>query len=227
MTFVIAALTLRRLLRGRAVWISVLIAALPIAFVAILRAQSTEPLTDVDDILVFVMLLLAIIPGMFVASSIGEDIEDRTMTYVWSRPVPRWAVLAGKLLALAPLVAVLVAGSWFVAVLLATGSPPSTLSVVALAAGSFTACFVAAAISTLVPKHGMSLTIAYMLFFDIPVGVMPISLAKLSLTYQLRTLSDHPGSPFVSEPIDGAIGLAVLGALWIAVALWRIRRLET
>ena len=226
MTGVIAHLTLVRLFRGRAVWISALIAALPVAFSAILTSQGRRP--DPIGLLIFENLILAILPGMFIASSIGEDIEDRTTTYVWSRPIPRWSVLAGKLLALAPLVAALVATCWTVAMYIGTGELPPAISVVALAAGPIACCFMAAAIATLVPKHGMPLTIAYMLFFDIPVGMMPLSLAELSITHQMRTLSTvfSPADPAFAESAGGASGLAVLAALWLMVALWRIRRLE-
>ena len=220
---VIAQLTLRRLFRGRAVWISVLIAALPVVFAGVMRSQGRFELVSIFDIVAFTTLLLAVLPGMFVAASIGEDIEDRTTTYVWSRPVPRWAMPAGKLLALGPLTAALVGTSWITAVSIGTHALPSTLSIIAFLTGTLVACMAAAAIGTLVPKHGMSLSIAYMLFFDIPVGAMPFSLAELSITHQLRAFSGVlPGV----EPTGGAIGLAVLGSCWLAVTVWRNARRE-
>ena len=221
---VIAQLTRVRLFRGRAVWVSVVIAALPIVFASAVRAQGQHSNMQVD-VLVFQTLLLAVLPAMFVASSIGEDIEDRTTTYLWSRPVPRWSVLAGKLVALAPLSAALVVGSWIASVFAGTHAMPSGLSILALATGAIAVCLVSAGIASLVPKHGMPLTIAYMLFFDIPVGVMPVSLAELSVTHQLRALAQVV--PEIRDaPSGGAIGLAVLGTIWLGIALWRIRRLE-
>ena len=179
--FVIARLTLTRLFRGRAVWISAIIAALPMAFAAAARSNFGKS-NVADDILAFEMLLLAIVPAMFVSSSIGDDIEDRTTTYLWSRPVPRWSVIVGKLIALAPLSALVIMASWSASVFVGNRALPPAQSTVALAVGTIVACFACAGIATLVPKHGMPLTIAYMLFFDLPVGVMPISLAKLSIT---------------------------------------------
>jgi ABC-2 type transport system permease protein len=221
---VVASLTLRRLFRGRAVWISVIIAALPIIFTAALRSQTSKPSLEVDT-LVFETLLLAILPAMFVSSSIGEDIEDRTTTYLWSRPVPRWSVIAGKLFALAPLAAALVVGSWTAAILVGNHALPSLLSVVGLAVGALVVCCACTGIAILVPKHGMPLSIAYMLFFDIPVGAMPISLAELSITHQLRALSSV--IPEITDaPAGGALGLAILAVLWLSLSFWRIRRLE-
>ena len=219
---VLAQLTLTRLMRGRAVWVSAIIAALPVVFAAAIRANGNPNVAL--DVLAFEMLMLAIIPPMFVASSIGEDIEDRTTTYLWSRPVPRWSVLAGKLIALAPLSALLVALSWVVAVYVGEMRFPSAQSTIALAAGALAISLVSSGLGTLLPKHGMAMTIAYMLFFDLPVGAMPISLANLSVTHHVRAVAG-----IVSEKTtvtEGAIGLLVLGGLWLAVAVWRMRRLE-
>ncbi|HLL25247.1 MAG TPA: hypothetical protein VK427_24095, partial [Kofleriaceae bacterium] len=68
------------------------------------------------------------------------------------------------------------------------------------------------------------LSIAYMLFFDLPVGAMPISLANLSITYQMREVGDERLFP-AGGSVTG-VGLAMLGIVWLAIALWRFRRLE-
>ena len=226
---VIAQLTLTRLARGRAVWASAIIAALPIAFAAILHTKTSANTRAISiDVVAFEMMLLAIIPPMFVASSVGEDIEDRTTTYVWSRPVPRWAVLGGKLLTLAPIAALLLCTSSIVAVYAGPRELLSAQTVISIAAGAIALSFVSAGLATLVPKHGMALTIAYMLFFDLPVGAMPISLANLSITHHVRAVSallgNNPGSE--TSVLGGAIGLVVVGGIWLVVAVWRMRRLE-
>ncbi len=69
-----------------------------------------------------IILLLVLIATLFAASrSIYEEIEDRTMLTLMSKPVSRWEVLLGKylgivaaaLLAVAVLGAVLAAATWF------------------------------------------------------------------------------------------------------------------
>lgn len=220
---IIARLTLTRIFRGRAVWISAIIAALPLAFAAAISAKQHSNI--VGDILAFELLLIAIIPAMFVSASIGEDIEDRTTTYLWSRPVPRWSILVGKLLTLAPLSALVILTSAMASVYVGQRTILPAAPALALVAGTVVACFACAGIATLVPKHGMPLTISYMLFFDLPVGAMPISLAKLSITFQLRSLADVPSNVPTTQ-LGGAAGLAALSVVWLAIALWRIRRLE-
>ena len=88
-TATIASLTWRRLLRGRALWVSLAIALLPVLFAVIHRQLGMPP--QQRDLFVFETLIQVLLAPMFVASSIGEEIEDRTTTYLWSRPVPRWA----------------------------------------------------------------------------------------------------------------------------------------
>jgi ABC-type transport system involved in multi-copper enzyme maturation permease subunit len=160
---------------------------------------------------------------MFVGASIGEEIEDRTSTYLWSRAIERWAVLAGKLFALTPIVIALVVASWVIAIEILIGAAPSVMSCVALAAGSLVASLAAAGISTVVPKHGMALTIGYMLV-DNFVGVLPISLREISITHQTRVLAHLEGGPVViAAPV---IALLVIGAVWSAIGFVRIRRIE-
>lgn len=222
-TRTIAALTLKRLMRGRALWVGVIIASLPVLFASALRSQSGARAPD--DVMGFQLLLLAVLPPMFVASSIGEEIEDRTTTYLWSRPLPRWAMLAGKLCALVPISIGFSVASFSLAALAGSSALPSAMPTVALAAGAAVIALVAAGIATLVPKHGLPLSIAYMLFFDLPVGVMPVSLAELSVSHQVLTIAGiaPDGS---GDVVTAALALAVLGAVWLGVALIRIRRLE-
>jgi len=214
----LAAVTWLRLLRGRALWVAILIACVPSAYASLIRGRGWGSIGD--ELLAFELLVTAVLAPMFVASSIGEDIEDRTATYLWSRPIPRWAVLAGKLAALVPLAAVLVLGGWAVAANIAWGTLPALATFVALALGVIAVAFVATAITCLAPRHGMALTIVYMLFVDHAVGALPAKLAEISISYQVRQLADP------ATGTRGALALVIVGTVWSLVALWRVRRLE-
>ena len=219
---VIAGLTLKRLLRGRTLWVAAVIALVPVAFGAILRQQG--PRGDLtDELLTFQMLVLAVLPPMFIASSIGEEIEDRTMTYLWSRPLPRWAVVVGKLLALAPISMVLVVVSWHLACALGLTVVPPLRTHAALAAAAAVVSSISTGIAVLVPRHGMALTIGYMLM-DFWVGIMPASIQNLSVLHHVNTISTLPADG--PGPATAAVWLAGVAAGWLGVALWRIRGLE-
>ncbi|HEY6173254.1 MAG TPA: ABC transporter permease subunit [Kofleriaceae bacterium] len=216
----LAGVTLTRLGRGKALWLCALIAALPIGFGAIMHARHVAPFYN--DLFVLWRLILALLSAMLVASSIGEDIEDRTGTYLWSRPIARWAVLVGKLCALTPIVVVLVVASWFATIEVWTAGAPTAISCVGLAAGSVTACMVAAGIATVVPKHAMALTIGYMLV-DNFVSAWPFSLRELMLAHQTTALAGIADDAAIVTPV---IALAAIAGAWAAIGLVRIRRLE-
>ncbi|MEO7733387.1 MAG: hypothetical protein ABIY55_20665 [Kofleriaceae bacterium] len=218
----LAGVTLRRLARGKALWIGALIAALPIIYAYIVH--TAKGVGTADDLFIFVRPLLALLCGLFIGASIGEEIEERTSTYLWSRAIERWAVLAGKLFALAPIVIGMIVVAWAIAVEVLTGSAPSALSCGALAAGALAASLTAAGISTLVPKHSMALTTGYMLV-DNFLGLLPISLREISITHQVRMLAHLDGGPLLI--VTPVIGLAVISAVWGTIGFVRIRRLES
>ena len=221
MTGTIAALTVKRLLRGRTVWIGLGIAALPLIFAAVARRRGGH----VADLVILLELLFAVLPPLFVASSIGDEIEDRTTTYLWSRPVPRWTILAGKLVALVPIVIALQVATAAAALAIAGGPALSIRACAAMASGAAAASLVAAGIATLVPKHGMALAICYVLLFDLPVGFLPASLRQASITHDVRTVAGLDPT-FADAVSPAAVGMVVVAGVWLALALYRIRRLE-
>jgi len=212
----------KRLGRGKALWIAVLFAALPVVYASIVRSRHMSD--SASDLFNVSTLLLAIVPAMFISSSIGEEIEERTSTYLWSRPIARWAVLVGKLVALVPIVIALVVGGWYAGLRTEQASAPLVSSCLALAVGCVAASLIAAGIATVVPKHGMSLTIGYMLV-DVFIGALPFSLRELSITHQTGVIA-RLGSEL--PPTSSAmIAMAIVAGIWGVVAFVRIQRLET
>jgi ABC-type transport system involved in multi-copper enzyme maturation permease subunit len=217
----LAAITFKRLTRGKALWIGALIAALPLIYASVVKAGHGS--ASAGDLFRLPVLLLVLLPAMFVSASIGEEIEDRTSTYLWSRPIARWAVLAGKLSALVPVVIALIVGGWVVASEGWSGAAPSLRSCAALGAASVASALVAAGIATIVPRHGMAMTIGYMLV-DTFIGALPFSLRELSISHQADVLANlDGGSPGIATPL---VAMLVVSGLWAAIALSRIRRLE-
>jgi ABC-2 type transport system permease protein len=226
----IAGLTLARLRRGRAVWAALGIAMIPAMAAIVLRDQvhgESDRAEMITTLYVPQVLVLAILPALFVASSIGEEIEDRTITYLWSRPLPRWHVIAGKLVALAPVSVAISLVGWLLAVKIGIDAVAPARTVIGLGAAALAISMVSAGISTVAPKHGMALTIIYMLLFDLPIGEIPASLQILSVTHQARMIagiSSHGIAP--GGTAAPAITMAVIAAIWLGIGLWRIRRLE-
>jgi len=218
----LAGVTLTRLGRGKALWIGCLFAALPIMYATGVHARHVKPAPD--DLFKISLLLLALLPAMYIGASVGEELEDRTSTYLWSRPIARWAVLAGKLCALTPIVIGLIVGGWFAAIEIWTEAAPSLASCLALTAGCIAASLVAAGIATVVPKHGMALTIGYMLV-DLFIGALPFSLNELSITNQANVLANLGHAPIeITTPL---IAMVVVTGLWGVVSFRRVKHLES
>jgi ABC-type transport system involved in multi-copper enzyme maturation permease subunit len=213
--FTLVGVTLRRFSRGRAVWAVVPIALLPVLFASFVH--------DPDAIKGPQLLIMGLLPPVFVASAIGEEIEDRTSTYLWSRPLPRWTLLVGKLLALAPLATLLIVGGWFLAVQVGVGHAPAARSILAFGAGALAVCAMAAGIGTLVPKHGMALSLIYFFVIDLAVGAIPAPVRQISITYHVRSLGAFDSPNAIAQR---AITMSIVAAIWLAIALWRLRRLE-
>ena len=213
----LTGVTLLRLVRGKALWFGATFAAVPVAFTAVMRVLGVAPF--LDDIFVVWRLLGALLAAMLVGSSIGEEVEDKTGTYLWSRPIARWAVLAGKLGALAPVVVALGLVSWCAATVAWTRTAPAAASCASLLASSAAACAVAAGIACLVPRHALALTIGYLLVDDF-AGALPFSVRQLTIANHAGAIAERSGTATATVAI-----LAIAG-VWLAIGAWRIRRLE-
>ncbi|HEY4242618.1 MAG TPA: hypothetical protein VGM88_22525 [Kofleriaceae bacterium] len=217
----LAQVTWTRVLRGRALWVAIGIGVLPL-LVAVFLSVMPRGTTRTEVLFAVISLLIAILPAMFVGASLADELEAKTAAYLWSRPIPRWAVLAGKLLALAPLAAGIVLVAWLASTELTSNHPPSAASCVAVVVGTLSSSVIASAIAAWWPSHGMSVTIAYMIFVDLSIGAMPSTIEELSISHQMRTIAGMTGSPLW----HGALGLAILTAVWGWLAVRRMRRLE-
>jgi len=220
----IAGLTWTRLWRGRAIWVSGFLAALPVLIASVVGRNGPNP-GGIDDVLEVSIWLLAIMPALHLASSLSDELEERTAAYLWSRPIPRWTIITGKMLALIPLVAAMeILGAVIAGQRLGALGTTMTVDRVAigLGLGVFAASCCSLGISTLWPKHGMAISMVYILFVDLAIGVIPASLQNLSITHHVRSIIDQDGQ-LTATPL---IGLGAIALVWLAVALSRIRRLE-
>jgi ABC-2 type transport system permease protein len=107
-------LSLSRMLWSRSTIFMALVVGLPVVIAAIVRGLEVAGLTGgkVDGVaisgpalfgsMIWLMFLRFIVPVLAVfygTSLIADEIEDKTITYLFTRPIPRGAVMAGKYLA--------------------------------------------------------------------------------------------------------------------------------
>lgn len=122
----ILRLSLRQLLSKWRIAIILLLAAAPVALVALIRAFNADMQgDDLDDLaagILAVLMVTAVLPIVtmtLATASFGNEVEDRTLNYLVLNPVSRWSIVLAKMLApvviAGPVLAVsgmLVAGVW-------------------------------------------------------------------------------------------------------------------
>jgi ABC-type Na+ efflux pump permease subunit len=225
-TIIIARLTLVRTFRGRTWIVALLLMLFPLLIAAL--ARRPEP---VFALLLKMPLLLA--TAVMLAPALADELESKTHTYLWSRPVSRTALLYGKLLALAPPIMVGFAASAVGVWLIVGGDDPTVLArtlgaiaLTTLAAGGF-----AVGAGAIFTRRPLVVVLAYLLIGESLLQFVPL-LQKLSLAYYawgVAGLTPPGSSRQLLEPVSGpgaALGLLILGGSWLALGAWRVTRGE-
>ncbi len=223
-TTALARLALRRILRGKTMWVALGVSLLPCVVAIAMTANNQYPVKIWSDLLILVLPLIAIIPPILVASSLSDEIDEKTAAYLWSRALPRWSVVAGKLLGLAPVATGAIVLGMVVSWLIIGG--PSAVSpglfgqsILGVAAGTIAASVVSAMFATLAPRFAVPLAIGWLLL-DSLVGSLDINLHVLAVSFGARAFAQN------HDVVTGAISLLVLTTIALIIAVRRIDRIE-
>lgn len=231
-------LTLGQLLRQRRALLLALLAAIPVAIALLFRFTSSEGESRLPEFVAAVMENFVVAIGLPLTAlilgtaALGQEFEDGTAFYLFSKPIPRWELVAGKLLA------AWLATTLFVALaVLGTGAPLLGTDgedglvlafLVATAAGSlaYVALFIALSIRF---NHSLVIGLIYVFVWEGLVSNYIEGIRFLSLrAYALGiadALTDAPRNIF--EARLGATAAVVLAAIVIAaLAAYATRRLN-
>jgi len=199
-----------------------------------------------------VVPLVSLLQGQAV---IAREVEDRTITYLFSRPIGRPAMFLGRTLgALVFTLLLLLAGA--VLLLLAAGQGPTGklpnpdafplaswtadgvvlpfLAAVALGALTYTTMFATLGVFT---KHPMIAGLAYTFAIEAFFATLPGSSQALTVQYYLRSWIAGHGAPswekvegfdmaVFESPTRVLVKLGLVVLLALALGTWRIRRRE-
>jgi ABC-type transport system involved in multi-copper enzyme maturation permease subunit len=199
---------LRRIVRSKRALVCLALALVPmgLAFFVVWVAQrhgGNPPAVEIGWVIQVqvIMPILALIIGSAVVS---EEVEDRTVTYIFSRPIRRYALLWGRWLAAATfLCAVLAAGTYGTFAILdwgLSGNPRSELPknilgplmcVVLLGGLVYSALF---AVLGTVFKHPMIIGLGYVFAIEGFLSNMPGKMQVLTIQYYLRSIIAASGS---------------------------------
>ena len=176
----------------------------------------------------FLAYLMPLFALAYASGSIGSERESRTLIWLTTRPLPRWAIYLAKLLATLPWV-LGISAVGFTSLCLAGGSYghraigiywPAVLA----AAVAFTCLF---HLVGAVFRRPAVVGLVYIFFFETLVSNLPGSIKQLSLSYYVRSLfynataaeiaTVQPESVDVYSPVDNGTAWAML--LGVAVVL--------
>jgi ABC-type transport system involved in multi-copper enzyme maturation permease subunit len=226
-----AGWTFRRLLRGRLLWVAGFFALGPMAFAAVV-VQSGHTVKW-SDLVATLLLLARVVAPLLSASLIADEFEQKTFTYLWSRPFPRWSVLVGKLVATVPVSVAILCAATLICFQLGQRGADTPWQAMALARGLGTVslaavslALVSAGIAVLMPRHGLGVAYAYVLVLDLSLGAMPFSIAKLSISYHVQVLGALAPPGEAGPAAVSAAWLLGIGLVWLIVGLWRLGRSE-
>lgn len=173
--------------------------------------------TTIFGLMIWLLYLRFIVPvlGVFYGTSlIADEVEDKTITYLFTRPIPRGAVLVGKYLAYLVCTVLLILPSaliaYFVVGPLGGGNIgegfPSLLSDLGMLAAGLAAygalfAFVGARI-----KRPLVVGLVYVFGFEPGVLIFPGYLKHASIAYYLQALVPH-AMPNEESVVSGILQL--------------------
>ena len=235
----VLGLSLRTMLSGRRLVLLLLLAAVPVAVAGILAAAGE----DVDDTEGFVNGLLdatiiaAILPIVTLAlatAAFGDEVEDRTLSYLVLKPIPRFHIVMPKLIASIIVAAPLIVASGIAATVIGLdGDARSILAVgVALAAGvvAYASIFTWAG---LVTTRALAFGLVYVILWEGVVATFLGGVRYLSVRgYTIGILHGIEGDRFEAlgeraiEFPAAIAGVIIMTFLFFGLAVRRLRNMD-
>jgi ABC-2 type transport system permease protein len=230
-TAALFSLTLRTHGRRGRVLALLLAGLVAVVLVAAVRGGSSDVLEDSTLLIArYGFTLVVPVACLVIASAVfGDMIEDRTLVYVWLRPVPRWELVAGPYAATITIaLPIVVLPLVFAAAL--SGEPDlvaGTLVAATVAVVAYSALFLALGLRT---KRALLWGLAYIFIWE---GVVA-SIGGLSAQLAIRSYANSILAEFTGVDIDLAddsLGVAIVvpllaAALFTTYTTFRLRRMD-
>ena len=225
----VLGLSLRQITGVRRLLIVLLLVLLPIALTVLLRLMSSDGDGDPGDFVsavvnaLIVRVVLPIVMISFSTTVFGNDLEDRTLSFIIMTPAARWKIALSKLAAPVLIGAPLVVVS--AAVTIYVGMDGDVTTVAAVCAGTFVGAVAYAAVFTwagLITTRALAFAIVYVFLWEGVISALVPGVKYLSVSaYALSVmygLSDSALEAVADLTIDTPV--ALIGAALVAVAFW-------
>lgn len=239
---IFAGLALRRFRRGAQLWLTLGILGVPVIAAAAALSTDNAGYPFFKQMLeLYLRFLVPFVMALYASTTVAEEVQAKTITYPFSRPVPRWTLPVGKYLGAIVINGVIISLSLalvFVLSLAAEGSLLEALPqlgqgllALLLAVALFGA--VATAFGTVITGYPFVATGVFFLVVEVGFAAVPGWLKITAMTVHLRTIAGvyQPKTlMFLSDPnLSVGIALSVvltMTLLWLAVAAVWISRAE-
>jgi ABC-2 type transport system permease protein len=207
-----------------AIWVIVAIAMVVLGQVFLRftpTSTATAAYSTLSELIVFRILALA--AAIFATGVVSQEVEQKTIVYLLTRPVPRPVLILARTLAASITVSI-------VGILAAIGTALGTRATFgelffrdcsALILGSFAYCALFVLVSLLINKS-MVINLIFAFGYEAAVPKMPGDIYKVSINSYLMSIASHPMiAPVTSDAAPVATPAAVNtiqpGAAWLAM----------
>ena len=231
---VIARHQLRQMLGQRRLWLLVVFLVLPVAIVLLTHGQASATGYGFMLYVLYpqsVCILLALLYGSAVISS---ELESETLTYLFTRPIPRWQVIIGKYIATTLVLLVSVNVS-FVAAWVATGTDAGASLFAALGLATSFSIVAYSAVYTMLGVFVPHKALVFGVLFaavEFVLSLVPAIINTLTIVYYVRSLAfaeiisldqmsndDAALANTISRVMGDASTLEAIGALLLGTAI--------
>ena len=232
-------LSLRQLAGVRRLLIVSLLTLLPVALALAIRfgagddAETDDVITGVIDA-ILVAGILPLVTMALATASFGNELEDKTLSYIMLKPVPRWKIALPKLIApilvAGPLVVVSGAAAAYIG--LDSGFKTPLAVGVALLVGvvAYSAVFTWAGLIT---TRALSFAIVYVFLWEGVVSTFISGVRYLSVRgYTLAVMHglDETGLESISDRViefpAAIVGALLVSAVFFWLTIWRLRKMD-
>ena len=232
MTAALVTITLRALLNRRRTLLLGLLGVLMVASVLLYRVSdpsAAESLEVTRGLLADFGLgvLLPVVAVIVGTAAIGSELDDGTIVYLLSKPVPRWLIVLAKLVVAAIVVTLLVVPAMVIAAVIGQGDTDLALPYAAASAAGaveYTALFVAL---SLITSRALIVGLAYVVVWEGVVAGLFAGTRVLSVRQHLLAIAEAVGGETAADA-DLALAVAAIaaaGVTLLAIGL-AIRRLQ-
>ena len=233
-------LSIRQITGVRRLLIVLLLASLPVVLTLLVRLTSSDGSGDTEDYVngvvnaLIVGVVLPIVMISFSTSVFGNDLEDRTLSFIMMTPAARWKIalskLAAPILIGTPLVIVSASVSIFI------GLDGDVSSVLAVCAGLLVGVVAYASVFTwagLMTTRALAFAIVYVFLWEgvmstLVPGVKYLSVSAYAISV-MYGLGDGPLDALADQTIElpaAMAGAAIVAVAFWALTVWRLRKMD-